>query len=72
MKRHPVEVLSLGSGISFMIFALAYIIGTAIGSPPNGLIALPLLIIALGASGVAALVVAQRRSEAGTSAELPG
>ncbi|MDQ1247871.1 MAG: hypothetical protein QG597_2243 [Actinomycetota bacterium] len=72
MKRHPVEVLSLGSGLSFLLFALAYIIGAAVGAPPNGLITLPVLVVALGASGLAALVVSQQRAGADTATDLPG
>ena len=69
MKRHPIEVLSLGTGIAFLLFGLAYIIGTAIGAPPNGLIALPLLFVALGAAAVTTLVVSQRRSASATPAD---
>lgn len=66
MKRHAVEVLSLGGGIAFLVFGLAYLVGSAIGTPPNGLIALPLLFVALGAAAVTTLIVSQRRSNNGT------
>lgn len=69
MTRHPVEALSLGTGFAFLAFALAYIIGTAIGAPPSALVALPLLFVGLGASALGALLVSQNRSTSATASD---
>lgn len=61
MKRHPVELLSLISGIVFLVFALAYIVGAAMNITLQTQLTLPLLLVGLGAAGIAAAVVAQRR-----------
>lgn len=62
MNRHPIELLSLLSGLVFLAFALTYIVGTGLGSPPSPVITLPLLLVGLGGAGLVTAFVAQNRS----------
>lgn len=66
MKRHPVELLSLISGLVFLSFAMTYIVAAAMDLTPHSLLTLPLLFVGLGAAGIAAAIAAQRRIEAAT------
>lgn len=64
MSRHPIDVLSLGAGVMFTLFALAYMIF------PDGMnwaVSVPLMLVGLGVSGMAAAIVSQRRRQS----ELP-
>lgn len=66
MKRHPVELLSLISGLVFLSFAMTYIVGAAMDFTPHTLLMLPLAFVGLGAAGIAAALAAQRRIDAPT------
>ena len=61
MKRHPVNVFNLISGGALVAFALAYLIGAAFNTTPLATVTLPLLLVGLGAAGIGAAVVAQRK-----------
>ena len=59
MSRHPIDILSLGSGVMFALFALGYLIVPASMSLA---VVIPLMLVGLGVFGIAGLVVAQRRA----------
>lgn len=65
MKRHPVELFSLISGTAFLAYACVYL---ARGTDTSAGVLLPLLLVALGAAGLAAALVSQRRLDQSTSA----
>ncbi len=59
MTRHPIDILSLGAGVMFALFALGYLIVPASMSLA---VVVPLMLVGLGVFGIAGLVVAQRRA----------
>ncbi|MEI2786919.1 MAG: hypothetical protein V9E82_14615 [Candidatus Nanopelagicales bacterium] len=59
MSRHPIDILSLGSGVMFALFALGYLIVPASMSLA---VVVPLMLVGLGVFGMAGLLVAQRRA----------
>lgn len=59
MTRHPIDILSLGAGLMFVLFALGYLIVPASMSLA---VVIPLMLVGLGVFGIAGLVVAQRRA----------
>jgi len=59
MSRHPIDILSLGSGVMFALFALGYLIVPASMSLA---VVVPLMLVGLGVFGIAGLLVAQRRA----------
>ncbi len=59
MTRHPIDILSLGSGVMFALFALGYLIVPASMSLA---VVVPLMLVGLGVFGIAGLLVAQRRA----------
>jgi len=61
MKRHPIEYLSLVSGLSFLAFAITYLVASAVGATPAFAVTAPLLIVGLGVAGIAAAVASQQR-----------
>ena len=63
MKRHSVEVLSLISGLTFLGFAITYLITGNTAGTATFAIMLPLLLVGLGVAGIAATIVAQRSEE---------
>jgi hypothetical protein len=62
VKRHPLDIVSLGSGIVFVAFAIAYLAGVALDAAPSGAVTLPLALAGLGIAGIAALVRTDRES----------
>ena len=58
MTRHPIDILSLGAGLMFVLFALGYLIVPASMSLA---VVIPLMLVGLGVFGIASLVVAQSR-----------
>jgi hypothetical protein len=64
MKRHPIELLSFISGLVFLGFAAAYVIGAVLDFTPRTLLTLPFLFVGLGAAGIAAAIAAQHRIDA--------
>ncbi len=60
MSKHPVDVLSLGAGVMFTLFALAYMLFPEVIS---WMVTVPLMLVGLGVFGMAAAIVAQRRRQ---------
>lgn len=60
MTRHPIDILSLGAGVLFTLFALGYLLAPA---SMNLVVVIPLMLVGLGVFGILAAVQAQRRSE---------
>lgn len=63
MRRHPLDVFSLLSGLLVLGFAVAYLVGAATEYRLDARLAIPLLLVGLGAAGLAGALVAQRRSD---------
>ena len=61
MTKHPLDIISLGAGLVFLAFALAYLFGVVFDATPSGAVMVPLAIAGLGATCLAALLVKQRR-----------
>lgn len=59
MTRHPIDILSLGAGFMFTLFALGYLLVPASMSLA---VVIPLMLVGLGVFGIAGAIVAQRRS----------
>ncbi|HQR79504.1 MAG TPA: hypothetical protein PLT68_04720 [Actinomycetota bacterium] len=58
MSKHPIDLLSLGAGLMFTLFAVGYLVAPASMSL---VVVVPLMFVGLGLFGVFAAVVAQRR-----------
>ena len=65
MKRHPLEPLSLISGVVFLAFALVYLMGESLDITVSPAISLPLLVVGLGGAGIVAAIVGQQRVDSG-------
>lgn len=63
MRKHPLDLFSLISGLLFTGFALAYIIGAYTDVRLDARLALPLALVGLGLAGLAGAMVAQKRSD---------
>jgi membrane protein implicated in regulation of membrane protease activity len=61
MSSHPIDVLSLGTGVMFTVFALAYLI---IPGSMSLALSIPLMLVGLGVFGLVAAIVTQRRRQA--------
>jgi hypothetical protein len=59
MSKHPIDILSLGAGLMFTLFALGYLITPAAMSMA---VVIPLMLVGLGVFGIAALLVMQQRT----------
>lgn len=64
MSKHPIDVLSLGAGVMFTLFAVAYMV---IPESLSLAVSAPLMLVGLGMFGMAAAIVSQR----GRQAEVP-
>jgi hypothetical protein len=64
MKRHEIDILSLGTGLCFLALAVAYGTGGLGGAAPDARIVWPVVLVVLGITGLASAVVAQLRSDA--------
>lgn len=69
MTKHPLDIVSLGAGLVFLAFALTYLLGVAFDTTPSGAVTVPLAIAGLGATGLGALLVKQRRESAALLAD---
>lgn len=58
MTRHPLDVLSLGTGLMFVLFAIGYLVAP---EAMHLMVVVPLMFVGLGVFGIAATVVAGRR-----------
>jgi cytochrome c oxidase subunit IV len=63
VRKHPIDLFSLISGLLFVGFAAAYIIGAYTDLRLDARLALPLALVGLGLAGLAGALVAQRRSD---------
>lgn len=63
MRKHPLDLFSLISGLLFTGFAIAYIVGAYTDLRLDARLALPLALVGLGLAGLAGAMVAQRRSD---------
>ena len=63
MRKHPIDLFSLISGLLFTAFAIAYIVGAYTDVRLDARLALPLALVGLGLAGLAGAMVAQRRSD---------
>ena len=63
MRRHPLDLFSLLSGLVIVGFAIAYFIGAYIDFRLDARLAFPILLVGLGGAGLAGALAAQRRSD---------
>jgi cytochrome c oxidase subunit IV len=63
VRKHPIDLFSLISGLLFTGFAVAYIVGAYTDVRLDARLALPLVLVGLGLAGLAGAMVAQRRSD---------
>jgi cytochrome c oxidase subunit IV len=63
VRKHPIDLFSLISGLLFTGFALAYIVGAYTDVRLDARLALPLALVGLGLAGLAGAMVAQRRAD---------
>ncbi len=63
MRRHPLDVFSLLSGLVVVAFAAVFLVGQYTTIEVDGRLVVPLLLVGLGAAGLAGALVAQRRSD---------
>lgn len=72
MRKHPLDVFSLLSGLVVMAFAAAFIVGQYTTIQVDARIVGPLLLVGLGLAGLAGALVAQRRSDRRLAASSDG
>ncbi len=72
MRKHPIDLFSLISGLLFTGFALAYIVGAYTDVRLDARLALPLALVGLGLAGFGGALVAQRRSDRRLAAGMEG
>ena len=63
MRKHPLDLVSLIAGLLFTGMAVAYIIGAYTDIRLDPRLALPLTLVGLGITGLAASLLAQHRSD---------
>ena len=63
MRRHPLDLFSLLSGLIIVGFAIAYFVGAFTEYRLDARLAFPLLLVGLGIAGLAGALAAQRRSD---------
>ena len=63
MRKHPLDLFSLLSGLLVLGFAIAYLVGAVTEFRLDGRLAFPLLLVGLGGAGLAGALAAQRRSD---------
>lgn len=63
MRRHPLDVFSLLSGLVILAFAAAFVVGQYTTLELDGRLVVPVLLVGLGVAGLAGALVAQRRSD---------
>ena len=63
MRKHPIDLFSLISGLLFTGLAVAYIVGAYTDIRLDARLALPLALVGLGLAGLAGAMVAQRRAD---------
>jgi hypothetical protein len=63
VRKHPLDLFSLLSGLLIVGFAVAYFVGAFTEYRLDARLAFPLLLVGLGGAGLAGAVVAQRRND---------
>ena len=63
MRKHPLDLISLIAGLLFTGLAVAYIVGAYTDVRLDPRLVLPLVLVGLGLAGLAASLLAQRRSD---------
>lgn len=63
MRRHPIDLFALLSGLVVLGFSVAYLLSAYTDIRFDGRLAVPLLLVGLGAVGVVGALVAQRRAD---------
>jgi hypothetical protein len=63
VRKHPLDLFSLLSGLLVLGFAVAYLVGAVTDYRLDGRLAFPLLLVGLGGAGLAGALAAQRRSD---------
>jgi hypothetical protein len=63
VRKHPLDFVSLASGLLFLGFAVAYIVGAYTDVRLDPRLAVPLALVGLGLVGLGGSVLAQRRSD---------
>ncbi len=71
MRKHPIDLFSLISGLLFTGLAVAYIVGAYTDIRLDARLALPLALVGLGLAGLAGAMVAQRRADRRLTADAP-
>jgi hypothetical protein len=72
VRKHPVDLFSLLSGLLFTGFAIAYVIGAYSDIRLDGRLVVPLVLVGLGVAGLVGSLVAQRRSDRRVAAGADG
>ena len=62
MRKHSFDLVSCMAGLLFVGFAIAYIVGAYTDVRLDPRLVLPLVLVGLGAAGLAASLLAQHRS----------
>ena len=63
MRKHSFDLVSCIAGLLFVGFAVAYIVGAYTDIRLDPRLALPLVLVGLGIAGLAASLLAQKRSD---------
>jgi len=63
VRRHDLDWVSLIAGLVFLAFAVVYTIASLTDASFDGRFVWPIVLVALGAAGVATAVTATRREE---------
>jgi cytochrome c oxidase subunit IV len=71
VRKHPIDLFSLISGLLFTGLAVAYIVGAYTDIRLDARLALPLALVGLGLAGLAGAMVAQRRADRRLTADAP-
>ena len=64
MRKHPIDLFALLSGLIVIGFAVAFIVGAYTDLVIDARLVGPILLVGFGAAGLAGALVAQRRSDA--------
>jgi hypothetical protein len=60
MNKHPLDLLCLGAGAMFTLFALGYLL---VPASMHVAVVIPAMLVGLGLFGILAAVVAQNRNQ---------
>ena len=63
MRRHDLDWVSLIAGLVFLVFAVVYTVASLTDVSLDGRFVWPIILVALGAAGVATAVTATKREE---------